>query len=82
MPKVKNMISHRSNREVANQFIITMDDGTEIFQSYNTVIASQKGNTVTIDEGALNYSRTTSKYLYQFLNSDRKNINENGYLFC
>jgi hypothetical protein len=63
---VNNMLSERSGREVANQFIIYAGDYT-IFQSYNSVIAmTHKGN-VYLDENYYNYSRTTSKYLYKFL---------------
>jgi len=71
--KVRNMSSPRTGREVANQFIIQAD-GSEIFQSYSTTIAVIDGFDVTLDEKALNYSRTTSKYLYQFLGENREQI--------
>lgn len=36
--KACNMKSERSGRPVANQFIITDDDGKEWFQSYDSMI--------------------------------------------
>lgn len=70
MIKVKNLRSPRSNSPVANQFTITTPTG-RIFQSYDTIIAKYEGNQLILDTNALNYSRTTSKYLYQFTNSNR-----------
>ena len=70
--KVENMVSSRGNY-VPNQFIIT-DDGMEIFQSYETIIAIKDKGKITLDNNALEYSRTTSKYLYLFLGMDRKEI--------
>jgi len=63
---VKNMISERSGREVANQFIIYAGEYT-MFQSYRSVIAMKHKGIVYLDAVYYNYSRTTSKYLYQFL---------------
>lgn len=71
--KVRNMTSERTGREVSNQFIIE-DGGKVYFQSYSTIIAMKQAGKITIDTNAENYSRTTSKYLYQFLNTDRKNL--------
>lgn len=71
MYKVRNMESSRGNN-VPNQFIIFADNKI-IFQSYETVIAI-KGKGITLDTNALDYSRTTSKYLYQFLGLNRKEI--------
>lgn len=53
---------------VKNQFINESDDKV-IFQSYDSVIASYNKNTkvLTLDVYR-NYSRTTSKYLYRFIN--------------
>ena len=71
--KVRNMTSNSTGREVANQFII--EDGGKIwFQSYQTIIAKIDGGKIVIDTDAENYSKTTSKYLYQFLNTDRKSL--------
>lgn len=55
-----------SNFYVKNQFIIHDKDVT-IFQSYNTVIAKKTKTRTILDKKALDYSRTTSKYLYRFL---------------
>ena len=71
--KVRNMMSERTGREVSNQFIIE-DGGKVYFQSYSTIIAMKQAGKITIDTNAENYSRTTSKYLYQFLNTDRKSL--------
>lgn len=71
--KVYNMMSNSTGREVANQFIIE-HEGKVYFQSYNTIIAMKQAGKITIDTNAENYSRTTSKYLYQFLNTDRKSL--------
>lgn len=37
--KVQNMTSRNGNGSVRNQFLIRLDDGTEVFQSYQSVIA-------------------------------------------
>lgn len=65
--KVYAMCSTRSNRAVPNQYGIVTRDG-EYFQSYRTTIAFRANDgTITLDESAWNYSRTTSKYLSQWL---------------
>jgi hypothetical protein len=66
MIKVKQMLSPRSNRPVANQFIIEAGAMGVYFQSYNTVIANVKQGVITFDKN-WEYSRTTSKYLHLFL---------------
>ena len=53
------------NGPVRNQFILE-GDGKVIFQSYSTIIAMKENGKIIIDNEAENYSRTTSKYLYQF----------------
>ena len=65
--KVKQMTSSRSDRPVANQFIIYTSEG-KYFQSYDSVIAfkDNEGN-VTLDNYTWDYSRTTSKYRNEFL---------------
>ena len=75
IPKVENMDSPRSGRPVANQFIITTDEG-EFFQSYSTIIAfnpvykpAMKERKIVLDKGSWNYSVTTLKYLKRFLGS-------------
>jgi hypothetical protein len=56
-----------------NQFVI--EDGTKrIFQSYSTKVAELDNGQITIDTKAFNYSNTTSKHLYLFLDMDRKQI--------
>ena len=71
--RVQNVISSRGNA-IANQFEIYVD-GMKYFQSYNTIIAKiDKGHKITLDTNALDYSRTTSKYLYLFLGMNRKEI--------
>ena len=69
-PKVSNMVSSRTGREVANQFIIVDDNGTH-FQSYSTPIASERKEGVFISE-KWQYSRTTMKYACAFLGVDNK----------
>lgn len=67
------MTSPRTGNPVANQFVISTEDET-IFQSYSTIIAKKTRDGVILDESALDYSKTTSKYLYSFLNMNRKDI--------
>ena len=71
--KVYNMTSNSTGRKIANQFIIE-DNGKVYFQSYQTIIAMKQAGKITIDTNAENYSKTTSKYLYQFLNTNRKSL--------
>lgn len=63
---VRNLTSPRSGGAVVNQFVINTNKGT-FFQSYRTIVAKvdNKGQIWLTD--AWNYSRTTTKYLYQFL---------------
>lgn len=70
--KVKNMISDRSNRAIANQFIIMTDTGT-YFQSYNSVIVYSPYNDgkIQLDEKYWDYSRTTSRYRNIFLRESK-----------
>ena len=71
--RVKNLTSRNGNF-VPNQFKIYKNNNV-FFQSYDTIIAKidKKGKTI-LDTHALEYSRTTSKYLFQFLGYDRKEI--------
>jgi len=78
--KTKNLRSRNGNF-IANQFetIQTKKDYCKhIFQSYDTIIATieYKNNTknILLDTYALEYSRTTSKYLYQFMLMNRQEI--------
>ena len=77
--KVRNMTSNRTGREVANQFVITDDQGNAYFQSYNTIIAKRENFTpdkrdrqVYLDENSWDYSKTTGKYRNQFLGETKK----------
>ena len=73
---VKNMLSSRSGKPIANQFVVTVDN-MEIFQSYKTVIAVRRANDteVVLLDYNYSYSPTTSKYLYQFLGFKKDRIN-------
>ena len=66
--KVKNMVSIRSGRPVANQFKILTDEGV-YFQSYDSTICycpyHKYGRPIFGKDW--DYSVTTLKYLYQFL---------------
>lgn len=80
--KVKNLRSRNGNF-VANQYEIIQtkkDYCLHTFQSYDTIIAKieYKGikKSIVFDTHALNYSRTTSKYLYQFMLMNRQEINK------
>ena len=75
MMQVKNMVSARSGRVVANQFDIVSDKagviGEYAFQSYGSLCASLKRTEnglfkLTIYHDAF-YSRTTAKYLRAWL---------------
>lgn len=71
--RVSNMMGSNGNR-IVNQFIIEYDY-KEVFQSYDTTIAVvYNDGRILLDKEALNYSRTTSKYLFIFLDMTRKNI--------
>ena len=80
MLKVKNMVSTRSGRVVANQFEIVSDNagviGEYAFQSYGSLCASLKRTEsglykLTIYRDGF-YSRTTAKYLRAWLNDHIK----------
>ena len=70
--KVINMINPKTNCKVANQYIIKDRDNRKVyFQSYDTVIACiesvGRAGEIILIKGACNISKTTSKYLYRFL---------------
>lgn len=82
MMKVKNMISARSGREVANQFVISGDNKI-IFQSYDSTICVIDYNKEGVEHITLgrhwDYSNTTMKYLNQFLYKyAHMNVNANA----
>lgn len=65
--KVYQMTSPRSGNNVANQFEIYTPKG-RYFQSYRSIIAFvPREGKIQLDEYYHDYSRTTSKYLTQFL---------------
>jgi len=66
--KVKNFKSSKSGLPIANQFRITLQNGIEVFQSYNSIICVKANNEIYLDYDRWNYSRTTSRYRNQFLN--------------
>jgi len=69
--KVKNMVSERSNRPVANQFIIEDEEST-YFQSYDTMIVRRMPGGTFLDVNAWDYSKTTGRYRNQFLGETKK----------
>lgn len=68
--KVTQLKSPRSGNEVPNQFEI-VDGGKIYFQSYNSMICKidTAKNLVFLDSYYWDYSRTTVKYLKEFLYS-------------
>ena len=71
--KVRNITSNKSGREVANQYIIT--DGTNTtFQSYDTTICCihHASGFMSLTD-YWDYSITTSKYFYQFMEENLTN---------
>lgn len=70
MLKIRQMKNQRSERPVANQFVLETSDFL-IFQSYETLICAihKTSETLFIFDylNNLNVSRTTAKYLCQFL---------------
>ena len=55
---------------IRNQYIIRTDDG-QYFQSYHTLIAFRPvdaSKPILVNKKKWDYSRTTRKYLYYFLN--------------
>lgn len=82
--KVIQMASPRTGKPVANQFILTSDNGEVIsFQSYKSIIARKTATntniaginfTVELDREYWNYSKTTATYRNEFLGEDTKTI--------
>ena len=72
--KVNNFLSPRSNKPIANQFKIVMQNGLEVFQSYETIIVlkDKKNDEIYLDKNAWDYSNTTSRYRKLYLNEDTK----------
>lgn len=69
MMTVKNMLSTRTGKPVANQFVIHDDEtGVYTFQSYNSVCAEydSRRKILTLYDD-FDYSVTTSKYCKSFI---------------
>ena len=73
--KVSSLTSPRSNRAVADKFLLEAPTG-KYFRSYESVIAfvPDSGDSVQLDRKYWDYSRTTTKYLCQFLGETKKEI--------
>lgn len=86
MFKAYNLVSDKGNA-VPNQIVIH-SGYDDYFQSYNSVIAHVcKNGRVTLDKTYWDYSRTTLKYLKQFLGVNsvgeiRENIASGKYLLA
>lgn len=66
----------RSGREVANQFIITSEDG-QVFQSYKSMVAFKtRDGRIMLDPIYWNFSKTTKRHLGNFLGEPASVINE------
>ena len=76
--KVNNFLSPRSNKPIANQFKIVMQNGLEVFQSYDSIIVlkDKKNDEIYLDKDHWNYSQTTSRYRKLYLNEDTKTTKE------
>jgi len=74
--KVENFKSFRSGNPIANQFKITLQNGTEVFQSYNSIVAIKVNGQTFLDRTCWDYSNTTSRYRKEFLNEDTKTTKE------
>lgn len=68
--RVTNMYSRNGNK-VANQFVITTAT-SEIFQSYDTVIAIKHNDGRVELDNAWEYSPTTARYRNMFLGENTK----------
>lgn len=72
--KVKNLYSSKGNK-VPNQFVIELENKI-LFQSYDSIIAEVTKGFIYLDPVYYNYSKTTSKYLYIFLNMNKKKLKD------
>jgi hypothetical protein len=80
--KVNNLESPRSGNPVANQYEIESDE-FYIFQSYGSIIAyKERGSQgkIVLDRHYWDYSRTTLKYLKQFLGVNLSKKEIEGYI--
>ena len=66
MKKTRSLCSPRSGKPVANQWVITTQNG-EMFKSYKTMIAIRSWDGQVMLDHDWDYSATTLKYLKIFL---------------
>lgn len=50
-----------------NNQVIVHNENNSFFSSYGTIIAKKENGVITLDEKYWNYSKTTIKYLSQYL---------------
>lgn len=62
------------NQLANNQVVVIDDEGRRTLFSYGTAVAQYRGDRLVLAPGALDYSVTTSKYIYSFTGMDRKGI--------
>ena len=62
-----------------NQFLLSDEHGAKVFQSYNSAIAKISRNGVLTLSNKWDYSATTKKHLYLFLNDYKNDINAEQY---
>jgi hypothetical protein len=74
--KATQMLSNRSGKALPNQLIITMDDGTECFQSYGLTIVMKKNGKVYLDEYYYDCSMTISRYRNQYLGCTTQDVKD------
>lgn len=75
MVTVRNMTSSRTDREVANQFVIEdAENNKTIFQSYRSpIVEIDRKNGIITFYPHWNYSNTTAKYRNKFLQEEHLN---------
>ena len=77
---VKHMTG-RTGEPVINQFSIETEEGN-YFQSYRTMVAFKPiGGEVILDTNAWEYSRTTTKYLRQWLDQRGRIMDKEDYQY-
>jgi len=74
--KAYNMTG-RTGKPIANQIIIE-SEGARTFQSYGVTVAKIDASGTWLDETYWDYSKTTSKYLNQFLGRKAKEMLKTG----
>jgi hypothetical protein len=79
IPRIENMISQHGN-PVANQFKIYTENGVYL-QSYESIIAFKPygSGSIILDAEKWDYSKTTGKYLNQFLGEFKKDTQRKIY---